>query len=246
MCESIPAMSRRIQRGNRSGARVARLCVVGLAACQGTIVGDGSGLDGTGALSDAGMADGSGAASGGAPGTDDAGGGSIDAMPVPLPSLWGMAVGHAWSLDEVLNGSTRCRLDWTITGTISVDGRDAFVMSTTSSCGGAGSEYVAVEAKDMLEYGIPQSSQIVWLRYDPPEDGHTFLPTNLPGQTYVTWHVVDPQTVPAGTFADCWQAEYTTSDGTDRGSGTIYCRGVGVVRDYDQFGTTRTLISKNF
>ena len=228
-------MSSHVQCARRAWARVDRMravgpaCIaLGVAACEGAAVG-GSGLGAGGAI-DAGP---------GSPPTIDAT--PVDVMPTPVPSLYGLAVGNAWAYDLAVPPTT-CRIDVTVTGMTEIDGRNAFVVVNTG-CNATNTGYMAVEVKDLVEYGNAPPP-IAWGHYDPPVDGHTFA-TNPAGNLFLTWHVTGPQTVPAGTFIDCWTLEVTTSDGTDRGSGTIYCRGVGVIKSFSG-SSTQTLISKNF
>jgi hypothetical protein len=57
------------------------------------------------------------------------------------------------------------------------------------------------------------------------------------------WHQATEQTVPAGTFSDCWRRELV-SDANDY---VIFCRGIGPVRTESAILNVRTLlVSKNF
>ena len=136
----------------------------------------------------------------------------------------------------------------TITGTIEVDGRHAFVdVITYDNCPAPVSpitQYLALGADDRLEHGVPGDPE--WRVWDPPAEGHTWA-TGQNGFLVYTWHATAQVTAPAGTFSDCWIIS-TTSSGSNQH--LTYCRGIGQVTTDERFSTgfqqAEQLTSKNF
>lgn len=201
--------------------------------------GPGSDASSDGAAGDAGARD-----AGGAPGSDGAGS--------DQRSIYALAVGHTWHSAYTSSGFGTVPLSCdevnTITGTIDVDGRHAFVdVLTYNNCPAPVSpitQYLALGADDRLEYGIPGDSE--WRVWDPPSEGHTWA-TGQNGFLVYTWHATAQASAPAGTFSDCWIIS-TTSSGSDQH--LTYCRGIGQVTTDERFGTgfqqAEQLTSKNF
>jgi hypothetical protein len=173
---------------------------------------------------------------------DADGPGSMDG---PSHSIYALAIGRTWHWHYV-SGQINCDSDSTVTGTIDIDGRHAFVESyLPGSCGGPTSDfYYAVDASDRMEYRI--ADRPGWYLWDPPSDGHTWDPGN--GSSMFTWHATASATVPAGTFSDCWTATAMPSPGSELQQ--TFCRGVGQIDTEATFspgsGYSLRLTSKNF
>jgi hypothetical protein len=198
------------------------------------------GCTGSGTMSDALVLD---AASGTDQSAIDAGT-SDSAQLAPLIPL---AAGETWryTLDQSGFGTpTTCTETTQIGGTIDVDGRHAFVETISTVCPGLpptmGTFYTAGTAD---RYETRAASGTTWYVQDPPSEGHTW---NSGAFDYV-WHRAPSQSVPAGTFADCW-TETTMPGGSNQQF--TFCRGVGLVGSLQTFSTglkdQSALTSKSF
>jgi hypothetical protein len=160
-------------------------------------------------------------------------------------SIHALAVGHSWRYHFVSAAQVDCESVVTVTGTIDIDGRHAFVSSLTSStCGGTPIDsYSAVGADDRME--IRFANQTTWYVWDPPSEGHSWDMGT--GQLW-TWHATASATVPAGIFTDCWTATALPAAGGEIDA--TLCRGVGEVDDEGSssmgFAYYQRLLSKNF
>lgn len=192
----------------RAAVLAALIAVCGCGSGGGGGDGDGGGGD-----DDAPRADAAG------PRADGGGGGGDDV-------LWPLAVGRSWEFEvATFGGFPVCasgRHSDEVLGAVQVRGRDAFELR--SFCPAAGVNTFAIDGDEAeLDY---QGGWIVVLDV-PVEDGHTWTST---GPVSYTWRAVDPVSVPAGTFDDCWMREQNVT----YTAYSIFCRGVGMVRDYSE------------
>ncbi len=215
----------------------------------GTGPGDGDAGGSSGATGGGGEGGGGGTDSGGSS-SGDGGSGRDGALPgqdgatgdsaAPDDRLMPLALGRTWTYDVASVGGGFCANgshDVKVLGQKTVDGRNAFEVS--SFCSGVGSAYETVNGDQAdVDY------QGTWNHFldVPVQDGHSWPYFN----TGYTWESVPTITVPAGTFTACWKAHQNVSY-TAFG---IYCRGVGMVQSYSQDlagnGWDAKLTAKNF
>lgn len=204
----------------RSGstAVVASLALV-VTACGS---GDRMGVGDAGAPRDAGRGstDGGGSTdASGDTGAADAGGGGDE-------GIYPLSVGRTWTFEVAAVGAGSVCAAGThsdeVLAEVTVDGRGA--LEVRSWCSAAGTSTLYREG-DRVESRY-MDGWIVVLD-TPVEEGHTWTST---GPIRYTWRREGSVTVPAGTYDDCWRREqqvaYTAY--------TIFCRGVGPVRDYSE------------
>jgi hypothetical protein len=87
--------------------------------------------------------------------------------------------------------------------------------------------------------GVPTSLPVLYID-GPVEEGHQW---SYNPSVRFEWRDAGPQTVPAGTFTDCWvRVQVSPADPADS---VIYCRGVGQVRHFSP-DFTAELSSKTF
>jgi hypothetical protein len=178
-----------------------------------------------------------------APGTDAraaADGTAPGDSAAPDDRLQPLALGRTWTYDVQSVGTGYCASgthDVTVLGHATVDGRDAFQVS--SFCSGIASAYETVNGDQVdVDY------QGAWNHYldVPVQDGHSWPYFN----SSYTWHAVPTITVPAGTFTGCWKA----SQNVTYTAYATFCRGVGMVESYSQDlagnGWDAKLSAKNF
>jgi hypothetical protein len=170
-------------------------------------------------------------------------GSAIDAGPKGLAVIDPIAIGEAWTYDVTVAGSFSECNDGTfvsnVSQTESLDGKAAYLIS--SFCPGIQSVWYSASGDVVYAY----DGQDWLLALDAPvQDGHTW--TNSI-ETFV-WKDVGSITVPAGTFANCFEA-----DVQDEATyyAVTFCRGAGPVKWHyrDTSGSNgydAVLHSKNF
>lgn len=119
-----------------------------------------------------------------------------------------------------------------VTGILEIDGRSAFVLSRTTTRYGAGApssftSYVAVEGDNEWSRSDQQDAAWEQSQKAPLTDGASWT---VDGWTY-SYKREAAQTVPAGTFDDCWRIMLRTSSAPGQINDNIVCRGVGLVRE---------------
>jgi hypothetical protein len=151
-------------------------------------------------------------------------------------SIWPLANGNSWTYDVTTFGSfpvcTGGSQTSNVTQEHTLDGKDAFTVR--SFCPAAGSsDFYADGDRVYLYY---QNAWIVALD-SPVAEGHSWTEVN----SSFTWHA----TTTSG-YSDCWKAQQNVT----YTAYSIYCRGVGMVRNYSQDlnggGWDAQLTSKNF
>jgi hypothetical protein len=180
------------------------------------------------------------------PGVDDSSASSADSSGSSsggTAKLYPLAVGYTWTYAVAAVGAGSTCTPGTqvqqVTGTQTVDGRQAFDVS--SFCAAVGTSELAPAATgDEVDYDYSGT----WLELVDP--------TLVAGTTWTyydtsfTWVSVPSITVPAGTYTDCWTAQQNVS----YTAYTTYCRGVGPVRSYSAdltgAGWDAQLASKSF
>lgn len=191
---------------------------------------------------------------GGGGGEDHQDGGGSDggirdsALPTPDSSnpgetaLLPLAVGRSWTYQVTQLGSySTCATGSqteSVTSQSVVGGRAAFDVS--SWCSASGTNTLSVNGDQVSLYYGGAWNVILDV---PVEEGHSWT---VYGTIQYTWHDAGTVTVPAGTFTQCWRREQVVS----YTAYTIFCRGVGAVRDYSAdlngSGWDAQLASKSF
>lgn len=143
---------------------------------------------------------------------------SPDAAPVD-DRIDPIELGRSWTYDVTIIGTYPLCKSGTNTGRVLgtkvVGARDSFQVQ--SFCPGAGTSSYALDGDRVhVYYGG------AWLLAldSPVSKGHSW--SN--GAVELEWEGLGSQTVPAGTFADCWNARQKDSENF-----TTFCRGVGPV-----------------
>jgi hypothetical protein len=166
--------------------------------------------------------------------------------------LFPVEVGRSWTYvtEQISQGQkTTSSLTQTITSKQTVDGKNAYVF-TTSQQSGTYTSYVDVQGDDIF---IRSANDNVWMQTAkaPVQEGATWT-YSYHGTRKQTWHKAPKQTVDAGTFDDCWRLDYfitETSKPTDVNY-SIMCRGVGTVlvelKLSNGFQSHQELASKSF
>jgi hypothetical protein len=112
----------------------------------------------------------------------------------------------------------------------------SFCTDTTALIAGSGDSLTAhlIDPADETMLGA-----VIEYIHSPVEDGESWQTS---GATYTWAEVTQPLTVPAGSFADCWQRLASAGVAT-----LTYCRGVGLVVGVSMQDNWRIeLVSKNF
>ncbi len=151
-------------------------------------------------------------------------------------SIWPLAVGNAWTYDVTTFGSFPVCSGGSQTSAVTqehtVDGKDAFTVR--SFCPAAGSNDFSVDGDRI--WLDDQGSWVIALD-SPIAEGHSWTEVN----SSFTWHAAT-----VSGYSDCWKAEQNVT----YTAYSIYCRGVGLVRNYSQdlngSGWDAQLTSKNF
>jgi hypothetical protein len=162
---------------------------------------------------------------------------------VPLIPL---TVGNAWSYSAHYGGANPfdCTLTHTLTGTIDIDGRHAVVREIVTMCGGSPTTSHQYTTAMNDRYETRNEAAPTWYVLDPPADGHMWTD---PDGTTNTWQRAADQTVPAGTFHDCWTDAASNQSGIRH---ITFCRGVGFVAQdataSDGSTSTTQLTAKSF
>jgi hypothetical protein len=175
--------------------------------------------------------------------------GPVDAGP-PDERILPLTVGHQWTFDvKPADGGTQPA---TCLGTqiqsVSGVGHDRDAGPTVLyhplcstlfgvEIAGNGDRLIAYVVNDA---GVVQGQPLLFLD-TPVEDGHQWVYSG--GLSFV-WHDAGTQTVPAGTFSQCWERAQV-GETAPQSDSIIYCRGVGQVRLVNSTFQAE-LTSKNF
>lgn len=108
----------------------------------------------------------------------------------------------------------------TIRGTATLQGRSGTWLPQLCTTNATNTAY-SVDGDQVYEWNGSEWNTFISA---PLTDGRTFLA----GLKTYTWFQTPNQTVPAGTFSDCWTRKDTRSDSFD-----VFCRGVGLIRSHN-------------